>query len=67
MPKCPICNSNTNCLSCLTNFNLIKNPDPTSDECECDPASVRSSNCLKCSSPNVCSQCKDGFFLDSNN
>ena len=46
MSKCAICNSSTNCISCLTNFNLIKNPHPTSDVCECDPSSVLSGNCL---------------------
>ena len=67
MSYCNTCYSNTNCSSCLTGYNLNKNPDPVLDICECNPHSVLSGNCLKCSSPNQCIKCKDGYYLDDNN
>ena len=46
MPSCDTCNSNTDCINCLTGYIKTNNLDPVPDTCICDPSTVVSGNCV---------------------
>lgn len=55
--NCAQCNQ-TSCISCYSGYGMNENG-------ECISCNV--TNCLKCSSNNICSQCSPGFSLDNVN
>lgn len=57
MSNCDTCDSNTNCLTCITGYYITKSAPDT-----CTLCSLTINYCQECDSAVLCTKCYDGRY-----